>query len=220
MKVLTSKNDPTLKPIYVDFVEGKAFYRRVFSGKELIAKAVGFKKSVHLSVIDATAGLGRDAFVLASLGCHVTLMERSKTLAALLADGLSRAKENVSTEMIANRMTLMSGDAKELLLHQFADVIYLDPMYPHQDKSALVKKEMRILREILGDDDDAEALFNIALKAAKKRVVVKRPKHADFISDKKPDITFKGSSTRFDVYLIISPAHNCSRKIFQGRHSI
>jgi 16S rRNA (guanine1516-N2)-methyltransferase len=199
--VFFSASEEKFNPIYVDFVEGKAFHRRVFSGKELIAKAVGFKKSASLTVIDATAGLGRDAFVLASLGCNVTLMERSEILAALLADGLRRAKENASTEMIADRMQLISGDAKELLLHQSADVIYLDPMYPHQDKSALVKKEMRILREILGDDDDAEALFNIALKTAKKRVVVKRPKHADFINHKKPDIMFEGSSTRFDVYV-------------------
>ena len=198
---LTSKNDPRLKPIYVDFVEGKAFHRRVFSGKELIAKAVGFKKSTPLTVIDATAGLGRDAFVLANLGCKVTLIERSEIISNLLEDGLRRAKENPSTENIVNRMILLSGDAKELLLQHSADVIYLDPMYPHQDSSALVKKEMRILREVLGDDDDASDLFDIALKVAKKRVVVKRPKHAPFLNDKKPDIIFEGSSTRFDVYL-------------------
>jgi 16S rRNA (guanine1516-N2)-methyltransferase len=42
-------------------------------------------------VIDGTAGLGKDAFVLAGLGCKVTLVERHPVVVALLADGLARA---------------------------------------------------------------------------------------------------------------------------------
>lgn len=81
------------------------------------------------------------------------------------------------------------------------EVIYLDPMYPHRTKSALVKKEMRILRHLVGNDQDAQMLCQQALQKAKKRVVVKRPRIAEPLLAK-PDIVFSGSNSRFDVYLI------------------
>ena len=52
-------------------------------------------------MLDATAGLGRDAFVLASLGCQVTLIERVPAVAALLENGIERALLNVETATIA-----------------------------------------------------------------------------------------------------------------------
>lgn len=189
------------KPLIIDFVEGKANHRRLFPGKELIAKAIGTKVTYRPSVIDATAGMGRDAFVLANLGCAVTLLERSPILHALLADALIRGKQDNEIKTIIERMTLKQGDAQDLLPTLKADVVFLDPMYPHREKSALVKKELRLLRLAVGDDPDADELLDKAFIAAEKRVVVKRPRLGKYLADKKPNFSYTGQHSRFDVYL-------------------
>ena len=198
---LQSHKDKKFKPLYVDFVHGKSEYRRVFPGKELLAKAIGYKHFLVTKIIDATAGLGRDAFVLASLGCDVTLIERSPILAALLQDGLLRASKVEATHNIVQRMHLLIGDAQSLLPDLKSDVIYLDPMYPHRQKSALVKKEMRILRDLVGADVDAANLLTIALQCNVKRVVVKRPRLAENSIAIEPNFSSTGKNSRFDVYL-------------------
>lgn len=155
-------DEPKLGAIKVDFVDGAVAHRRKFGGGrgQDIAKAVGLKHGFTPSVLDATAGLGRDAFVLASLGCDVTLMERMPIVAALLANGLSRAELSNDTKEIASRMRLIHASAIEnMKLAQAPDVIYLDPMYPHREKSAAVKKEMRIFQHLVGTDDDADTLL-------------------------------------------------------------
>ena len=58
----------------------------------------------------------------------------------------------------------------------------------------------RVLDVVGGDDDDA--LLAPALFAAKKRVVVKRPRHADHLAGQKPSLIYEGESSRFDVYLV------------------
>ena len=189
------------KPIVVDFLSGKTRHRREFPGKELLAKAIGYKKNAPPTVLDATAGLGGDSFVLASLGCHVTLIERAPMISQLLEDGLMRARENSETAAIIARMHLIIGNSLDVLRQQSADVVYLDPMYPERTKSALVKKELRVLRDVVGTDPDAAQLFPLALAHAKQRVVVKRPRHAPNIVEIEPDIIFMGTAVRFDVYL-------------------
>ena len=194
-------------PIYVDFVGGALGHRRKFGGGrgQLIAKAVGVKKDFIPYVVDATAGLGRDAFVLANLGCRVQMLERSAVVAALLQDGLDRAGDAESVAEIVGRMSLKIGDASQFLLGMTGeyqpDVVYVDPMFPQREKSALVKKEMRVFKALLGDDMDAPVLLKSALQVARKRVVVKRPRKAAVIEGPKPNLVFEGKSTRFDVYL-------------------
>lgn len=191
--------------IFVDFVEGALAHRKKFGGgkNQLIAKAVGIKPKIKLSVLDVTAGLGRDAFVLASLGCGVVMCERSKIIYALLQDGLLRAEQEAWFRALS--LTLIQMDAcdylSEITEENKPDVIYIDPMFPEKNKSALVKKEMRVLREVVGDDLDSEKLLLAALPIAKKRVVVKRAKLAPTLTDKKPDVVYSGKSSRFDVYL-------------------
>lgn len=192
-------------PVRVDFVEGAAAHRRQFGGGngQMIAKAVGIQSGIRPTILDATAGLGRDAFVLASLGCSVTLMERHPLVAALLEDGLLRAAQSESTAEIAQRMRLLSGNAIQSMTAwstEAPQVIYLDPMFPHRDKSALVKKEMRLFRPLVGDDDDAPELLQAALQLATHRVVVKRPRKAPAIAGTAPSHTLEGKSSRYDIY--------------------
>lgn len=192
-------------PIRVDFVEGAVAHRRLFGGGsgQMIAKAVGIQPGVRPVVLDATAGLGRDAFVLARLGCATTLIERQPLIAALLEDGLQRALADGEVGPIVARMRLIRGNAIDLMAawdDEPPQVIYLDPMFPHRDKSALVKKEMRLFRPLAGADDDAPALLEAALALATHRVVVKRPRKAPAIAGEKPGYALEGNSSRFDIY--------------------
>jgi 16S rRNA (guanine1516-N2)-methyltransferase len=194
-------------PLFVDFVGGAVGFRRQRQegSRQPLARAAGLKPGHRPDVLDATAGLGRDAFVLATLGCRVRLIERSPVIAALLADGLERAATEPATAGIAARIELVTGDSlqllKELTARQRPEVVYLDPMYPHRTKSALVKKEMRLLREVAGDDQDAPLLLATALNCAGKRVVVKRPRLAPAITGPAPHGVITGKNSRYDVYL-------------------
>lgn len=201
---LTGKGAPG--PVRAEFVTGKMGYRREHGGGagQLVAKAVGLQKTkARLHVLDATAGLGQDAFVLAGLGCRVTLLERNPVIHALLADGLARAALNPECAAIVANMELQPGSSIEWL-HQAgqeaADVIYLDPMFPHRDKSALVKKEMQVFRQVVGDDDDSEQLLEAAMASARYRVVVKRPRKAPAVAGPAPATRVEGKSSRYDLY--------------------
>ncbi|WP_455926047.1 class I SAM-dependent methyltransferase [Pseudomonas putida] len=192
-------------PVRVDFVEGAVAHRRLFGGGsgQMIAKAVGIQQGVRPRVLDATAGLGKDAFVLASLGCDMSLIERQPIIGALLEDGLARAQGDAEVGAIVARMRLLKGNSIELIRGWEGEppqVIYLDPMFPHREKSALVKKEMRLFRPLVGDDMDAPALLAAALELATHRVVVKRPRKAPCIEGPKPSHSLDGKSSRYDIY--------------------
>lgn len=162
--------DKTTKVNYVvDFVGGAVGFRlRAGEGKkQALAKAVGLNKGRNPIIVDATAGLGRDSFLLASLGVNVTLIERSPIMHQHLSEAMERARDagGIHSEII-NRMTLLHGDSIELLQKLAADVIIVDPMHPPRHNSALVKQEMRILRDVVGSDPDQHQLMKIALETA------------------------------------------------------
>lgn len=203
---LIKLDEPKLGAVFVDFVDGAVAHRRKFGGGrgQLIAKAVGLKSGANPTVLDATAGLGRDAFVLASLGCTVTMFERSPVVAALLDDGLTRGYQDPEIgEWLSQRLTLQHHNSLEGLskLTNSHEVVYLDPMFPHRKKSAAVKKEMRVFQSLVGSDPDADALLPLALNAATKRVVVKRPSYAGCLNDKTPSMQLDSKANRFDVYV-------------------
>ena len=191
--------------VYVDFAGGAAAHRLKYGGGkgQMIAKAVGLQKLKEPHVLDATAGLGGDAFVLASLGCRMTLLERSPIVHALLEDGLKRAGGAEVADITA-RMELINADAIEYIenIQEQPDIIYLDPMFPQRTKSAAVKKEMRIFKDIVGKDEDATELLAAALAKAKYRVVVKRPRKAPAIEGQSPSHTVEGKTSRYDVYVV------------------
>lgn len=210
---LMSIADHGMKPLVVDFLGGKMGYRaaKVQQNREVICKAVGMKQDKFPFVLDATAGLGRDAFVLAAAGSKVVALERSPVVFLLLQDGLNRA-QNSELSAISSRIQLFQADAVEWLSkiennHSQRDrsspeVIYLDPMFPERKKSAAVKKEMQIFQQLLGFDLEPETLFEKALTLARKRVVVKRPTKAPTVTARKPTMQYSGKSARFDVYVV------------------
>jgi len=192
-------------PLYIDFSSKRMNYRRenISMRKETLIRALGLKSRTQPRIIDATAGLGRDSFLLASLGFKVQMIERSPIIHALVSDGIKRAWQNPTTASIVARMELIQSNAI-IWLQQAAEkpeIIYLDPMFPTRKKSALSKLDMRIFHDIVGDDPDADALLKTALACAAERVVVKRPRLAVELAGIKPDYSLSGSSSRFDIYI-------------------
>ncbi|KKC98649.1 MULTISPECIES: class I SAM-dependent methyltransferase [Photobacterium] len=207
---LLKQDEPKLGAVFVDLAGGAAAHRRKFGGGrgQAIAKAVGLKSGVTPTVLDATAGLGRDAFVLASLGCRVQMVERHPVVAALLEDGLRRAGADAEIGgWVRERMSLLHATSQDALTELAADpdvrpdVVYLDPMFPHKKKSALVKKEMRVFQSLVGADMDADLLLAPALALAGKRVVVKRPDYAPWLDGQSPSTVIHTKKNRFDVYV-------------------
>ena len=190
-------------PLQIDFTSGAVAHRMRFGGGrgQDLPKAVGMKQGRNPFVVDATAGLGRDAFLLASLGARVTMIERSAPVHELLQDALHRAAPDLPE--IIGRMTLVFGDARELLPTLRPDVVLVDPMHPARGNSALVKRDMRRIREIVGPDHDALELMRAALAAATNRVVLKWPRRAaDMEGLRKPSHQIIGKSTRYDVFMV------------------
>jgi 16S rRNA (guanine1516-N2)-methyltransferase len=190
--------------LQVDFLS-PTFRRRLSTANrsQPLPRSVGLPK-VRPSVLDATAGLCKDAFALAHLGCAVTAVERSPALFALVADAHTRALEDRSLSESAGRLTIALGDARAWLAERDRfDVVYLDPMYPRRSKAALGKLELRLVAELVGDEDDEDAgeLGRLALVAAKHRVVIKRPLSAEPLLGE-PHHAHLGKMARYDVYLV------------------
>jgi len=138
-------------------------------------------------------------------------VERSPLLAALVADGLRRARQHTDPALaeIMRRLSFSQGDAREVLAGLAGadrpETVYIDPMYPQSGKSALPQKEMRLCRKIVGDDADAGELFAVARRVARRRVVVKRSPHAPPLEASiatPPSIVCAGRKVRYDVYLV------------------
>lgn len=194
------------RALRVDFVSGAVAHRLRFGGGrgQALAKAMGLRAGKTPMIVDATAGLGRDSFLLASLGAQVILIERSEKMHSLLVQGMDRAvKEGGEFREIIGRMTLLKGDAKDLLPGLCGEAILIDPMHPPRKNSALVKRELRQVREIVGTDEDAVDLMRVALETARNRVVLKWPAKADPIRGI-PACSHQicGKSTRYDVFMV------------------
>ena len=189
------------------FIEGPILHRLKY-GKgrgQNLAKAVGFKFNKNRTIIDATAGLGYDAFILASLGANVTLIERSEKIYDLLKTAISEAQlYGGEISKIVNRMNLLFGDSKDILPNIAPEVVLIDTMYKERKKSALVKSDMRLVREVVGSDSDHVELINVALNNASKRVVIKQPRYAETLDNIKGcSHQILGKTIRYDVYVTL-----------------
>lgn len=199
---LRALHRPEYGAIAADWLNAETRRRIAGGRRQLLARAVGLHKNLDLTVLDATAGLGRDGYTLAALGVRVTMAERHPQIAALLQDAHRRALLDPQAAPIAQRITLPGFDALKAFASGHWDVVYLDPMYPHTGKTALPQKEMQIFRDLTASDPDADALLDPALACARKRVVVKRPAKAPWLGARKPSMEMKGTQARYDVYLI------------------
>lgn len=193
---LRDSRDPKRKPLQQSYSLPALRVTR----REPLARALGRKVR---TVVDATAGLGGDTLRLAGLGCTVVAVERSPWIAALLDDTLLRLRAGTGALAdMAEHITLIHTDARQYLAEPTIqpDAVYLDPMFPaKRRRSAAVRKELLWLRELAGDDLDAEALLTAALATARERVIVKRPGHAAPLGPE-PTVSYPGKLIRYDVY--------------------
>jgi 16S rRNA (guanine1516-N2)-methyltransferase len=206
LHLLQSANGRITSRLFVDFVSGKNGFRHAHhcTVKQPLARSLGIKRGHRPAVFDGTAGLGADSWVIASLGCQVTMCERSPLLHALLADGLLRAANAAApAAAVSARVRLLHAEATTYLrcTQQIYQVIYLDPMYPVRQGSALNSLVQRTLRDLVGDDHDSGTLLEAGLAVATERVVVKRPRGAPPLAGLTPSYATDSKRIRFDVYL-------------------
>jgi len=195
--------EPKERGVFVDFSSlhpKQAARRGGFSRNQPLARAIGKSSKI---VLDATAGLGHDAALLACMGYRVIAAERSPIIAALLRDGLRRAlNDELLRDYFDDRLEVVNADARQVLGDQLIkpDAVYIDPMFPPKRKaSALAKKSIRLVRRIVGDDEDAADLLE-ASRQRVPRVVVKRPTHAPPLAEK-PTVSILAKLVRYDVYV-------------------
>jgi len=199
---MDGERDDVVAPVW-DFLCPTLSYRIRASQREPLVRAVGLKQGYPLHVVDATAGLGRDAFVLAAAGATVTMIERSEDAAEALSAAMERARAAGDPwSPIVARMSLLHGDSKHLLPILRPGVASVDPMHPPRQKSALVKKDIRFLRSVVGEDGDAEELLRCAMATVTDRVVLKWPVRARLPAFlPKPTFQTAGKAVRFLVFI-------------------
>ena len=191
------------KPTVVDFSSAQLESRVSDSlAKQNLIKALGLKKNPHPRVLDGMAGLGKDAYLMAMAGCKVHMLEKSGVVYSLIKDGLDRLKQCGYLEFGEQALSLQFGDFLDIPPDtEKYDLVYLDPMYQGANKKSKAKRDIERLQRLLGKEDNEALLLQHGLIIAKRRVIVKRPKNAPQFAGKTPDIIYKGSSARFDVYL-------------------
>ncbi|MDO4189013.1 MAG: class I SAM-dependent methyltransferase [Lachnospiraceae bacterium] len=178
--------------------------RRVTEGRllhEMLAKAT--KTDIQNPVaIDATAGMGEDAFIIAACGYDVTLHEQNPVVALLLKDAIRRGKKQPIIKDIVSRMHVMEGDSVEILSNRLdpVDLIYLDPMFPGRKKSGLIGKKLQLIQKMESPCSVEDALFDAAISAGPSKIVVKRPLKAPFLAGRKPNYSLDGKAIRYDCY--------------------
>ena len=187
-----------------DFAE--TMMHRVTNGRlqhEMLVKAASSEKEGR-KAIDATAGMGEDAFVLAAQGYEVTLYEQNPVVAALLKDAIRRAKKNQILKDIAGRMKVVEADSVECMskLLDPVDVIYLDPMFPARQKSSLINKKLQLIQKLEPPCSEETDLFDAALKVCPSRIIVKRPLKSECLAGREPSYTLKGKAIRYDCYVL------------------
>ncbi|MEM1243346.1 MAG: class I SAM-dependent methyltransferase, partial [Pseudomonadota bacterium] len=183
------------KPFHIDFLVKQLNYRAQHLTMELLIKATGLSKNPQQKVLDTTAGVGTDAYLMASAGAKVTMLERHRIMYVLLCDALARLQHKKSIDI-----SLYNQDASKYIENhgsQF-DIIYLDPMYMPRQKKVRALKSMEILKALVGPDEDYQALLEVALAQKNKRIVIKRPYDDNPII--KPSYSYAAKDTRFDVY--------------------
>lgn len=173
-------------------------------GRELIVRAArGSRFTGTGQAVDVTAGLGEDSLLLAAAGFDVWMYELDPVIAALLRDAMRRAEEIDELRESVRRCHLTQGDSIAALrsMREAPDVVFLDPMFPERNKSALVKKKFQMLHQLERPCADEEELLGAALDAGPRRIVIKRPVKGGYLAGRKPDYSLMGKAVRIDCFV-------------------
>jgi 16S rRNA (guanine1516-N2)-methyltransferase len=192
-------DDPKERPIGIqidqELKRHDEFFKRSSLVKELLARAVGVKPGIRPKILDLTGGLLGDTLLFLSFGCEVITLERHPVIAFLIQSALNNAHHPA-----VHCLTFVSMDAGTYLAQKIIpEVVFFDPMFEDANSRALPKKEMRIFRSFVGQDQDALNVFHKARELNPKRLVVKRPRLSVELGEV-PQIKLEGKATRYDVY--------------------
>lgn len=176
----------------VGFDFSKKYYKLEGS---VFAKAIGKGSK---KVLDATAGLLKDSHKMLLLGHEVTAFELQPLVYELAKSAVIESQKN-NNEF--SKLTLKHGNSLEIKKID-ADVIYIDPMFSHVNKSALPKKDMQLFRKINMQMPlefvQEQQFIDWAKRLGVPRIVVKRPIKQP--KDKLVSHSFIGKSVRYDLY--------------------
>jgi len=196
---------PGLKPMFVHEVYAKLSFRIRDWHKDLLVDAIKSKsKLTGMNILDITAGLAKDAALLAFAGCKVTMLERHPVLATIIYYALQHGYlPSTNLELIfADSVSYLSNYP---LNKPNPDVIYFDPMFNDGNTKALAKQDMQLIQllnldETVDNNIGNRELFLIAHKLSPKVVVKRDNKQSPVIDSPKTSYTKLGKTVRFDVY--------------------
>jgi len=168
-------------PIYCDFLTHYKILKtkdRSESPAFLAVKMnkIDFKNSY---ILDATGGIGLDAFFFAYMGMNVVILERDPMIFTLLQDGYHRGMQFDGLKDILERMNIINISMEEYLENlgdsSKPNVIFLDPTYPSTKGkfSPFIKTTLRIIRFLVGPSSSTSSLLDISKKYAIEKVVLK-----------------------------------------------
>ncbi|PIE57844.1 MAG: hypothetical protein CSA33_06125 [Desulfobulbus propionicus] len=192
--------------VFVDFITFRHTLKPAGNKQRLLLRAVKTRQSDHVSILDATGGLGRDSFLLAQAGHDVIVLEQNRIVFALLADGLERGMRQEQTRETCRRMACHCCEAAAYILQRQprVEVIYLDPMFPKRGKSGKAKQQLQVLQYLLPHRDNDCRLLSSAWAVRPQKIVVKRPLKGPHLCHLAPEYTLRGKTIRYDVYTPVS----------------
>ena len=196
--------DAEHQQIALDWNDEKWFQRsKGMTGRDPIIRATLARKGV--TIIDMTAGWGKDGLLMAYAGANVIMLEQHPYMAALLMD----AWEHLATSEVKSRIQVVWAPAQTYLRslnpESYPEVIYCDPMHPIRQKSALVKKHLQVLQQLAQPNDDVAELIQLAQEKCTQRVVLKWPQ-----KQKSPMVSMgsiPGKTIRFDLFSPLIEKH-------------
>lgn len=179
---------------------------RVTEGRlqhEMLVRAAKTEEQ-GLKAVDATAGMGEDAFLIAAYGYNVTLIEQNPVIAVLLKDAIRRAKKHPILKETASRMQVVQGDSTKILAEIIdkIDLIYLDPMFPARQKTGLINKKLQLIQKLEPPCSTENELFDAAINTGASRIIVKRPLKSPHLADRNPNYMLNGKAIRYDCYVM------------------
>lgn len=207
-----------------DFTELIPRIKKSNLDNEMLVKAARLKNYTGSGMpvlLDATAGMGEDSFILAAAGFKVILYEYDVIIASLLEDALLRASQKAETAHIAARMELRIGDSIAAMnaldpnvksgteddrieadaAEGKINVILLDPMFPARTKSAMVKKKFQLLQQLEKPCADEDDIMKAAIMACPDKIIIKRPAKGPYLAGMKPDYSMDGKAIRYDCMI-------------------
>jgi 16S rRNA (guanine1516-N2)-methyltransferase len=179
-KQVVLKDEKHQHTIQVNFLDKSLQYKvnHTFNSKSALIKAVSIKQKPknETVVLDATTGLGKDAYIISTFGFQMIWIERNPLLYELLKDGYERCMEQYSSGTLDDQIEqqkkqqqhkylycqtvqqILNMDARDYRSDSSVDVVYLDPMFTSESihKKATPKKEMQTLRSLLHDTNLSE----------------------------------------------------------------